>query len=128
MPRLTRTLALTALCMISVAARPAPVPIGDTGTMSGQVTDRRGLGLVGAHVDVTDQTTGQTMATLARSGGHYLVPGIIVGHRYEVLVRCIGFAPSDRSIVASAGPGGVPSVPLNVSLAPLVQEYTSIAR
>jgi hypothetical protein len=127
MPTLHQTLVVTAVCLLAVASRPVRAQTGDTRTIAGQVTDRRGSGLMGAHVDVTDAATGHTTATLARAGGHYAVSGLIVGHRYEVLVRCIGYAPSDQSIVA-AGPGGVTSAPFNISLSPLVQDYSVVGQ
>lgn len=128
MPTLHQTLAVTAACLLAVGSGPVRAQTGDTRTIAGQVTDRRGLGLTGAHVDVTDEATGHTTATLARAGGHYAVSGLIVGHRYDMLVRCIGYAPSDQAIVATAGPGATTSAPFNISLRPLVQDYSVVGQ
>ena len=128
MPSLHQTLAVAAACLLAVGPGRTRAQTDHTRTIAGQVTDRRGVGLTGAHVDVTDQTTGLTMATLARAGGHYAISGLIVGHRYDMLVRFIGYAPSDQAIVATTGPDAITSAPFNISLRPLVQDYSLAGR
>jgi Carboxypeptidase regulatory-like domain len=128
MPSLHQTLAITAACLLAVGPGRTRAQTDDTRTIAGQVTDRRGVGLTGAHVDVTDEATGHTTATLARAGGHYVVSGLIVGHRYDMLVRCIGYAPSDQAIVATVSPDAITSASFNISLRPLVQDYSLVGR
>ena len=63
------------------------------GAIVGWVTDNRNVPLPAAHIDVTDNETGQVAGSLAGEDGRFAVNGLVVGHHYSVLTRCIGFAP-----------------------------------
>ena len=63
------------------------------GTIVGWVTDNRNVPIPAAHVDVTDNETGQVTGSLTGDDGRFTVTGLVVGHHYSVLTRCIGFRP-----------------------------------
>jgi Carboxypeptidase regulatory-like domain len=118
-------LAMVAAGLLTLAPRAARAQSDASRTIAGQITDTRGAGLPGAHVDLTDQDTGLRLETLAHAGGRYALGGVLAGHRYDVLVRCIGYAPSDRALAVetSAAAG-----PFNVSLAPLERYLSFVGR
>jgi carboxypeptidase family protein len=76
------------------------------GAIVGWVTDNRNVPLSAAHIDVTDHETGQVASGLAGEDGRFTVPGLVVGHHYSVLTRCIGYAPQRMENV-EALPAGV---------------------
>jgi Carboxypeptidase regulatory-like domain len=109
MHRMQHLLALAAACSLALAATElkaqAPAAAeGQTGAISGRVTTGKGYPLWAAHVDITDQTTGQSYATLTRQDGQYTVWRLPLGHVYEVLIRSVGFAPL-RHAVSMPDPG-----------------------
>jgi hypothetical protein len=63
------------------------------GAIVGWVTDTRNAPLAAAHVDVTDAETGRVTGSLTGGDGRFTVAGLVVGHHYSILTRCIGFAP-----------------------------------
>lgn len=63
------------------------------GAIVGWVTDNRNVPIPAAHVDVTDNETGQVAGSLTGDDGRFTVTGLVVGHHYSILTRCIGFAP-----------------------------------
>lgn len=100
------------------------------GVVGGQVTDPRGFGLAGAHVDIADETTAHTIGTVTGGDGRFLIAGLALGHRFTLIVRCIGFAPwtgtSSPVVPAVAEQPGAPST--TVSLVPLADGYVGLAR
>jgi hypothetical protein len=81
-------------------------PPQSTGTIVGWVTDNRNVPLSAAHIDVTDHETGQVATGLASQDGRFTVAGLVAGHHYSVLTRCIGYAPQRMENV-EAQPAGV---------------------
>jgi hypothetical protein len=79
---------------------------GTTGTIVGWVTDNRNVPIPAAHVDVTDNETGQVAGSLTGDDGRFTVTGLVAGHQYRVLTRCIGFAPQ-RMASVEAQPAGL---------------------
>ena len=102
MHRTKYLLALAAAGSLATTVAPAPPAYAQepqqSGRITGRVTTRRGSPLPAAHIDVTDHNTGQTIATLTRDDGQYVVSGLALGHAYDVLVRSIGYAPLRRSV------------------------------
>jgi hypothetical protein len=73
----------------------APVLYGQAaGSISGNILDKSGSGLVGADVTVTSQETGQARAAKTDETGHYLVPQLAVG-TYTVRVDSSGFQSAE---------------------------------
>jgi Carboxypeptidase regulatory-like domain len=81
--------ALLAMILIALSAHPRT-----DGAIVGWVTDNRNVPIPAAHVDVTDNETGQVTGSLTGDDGRFTVSGLVVGHHYSILTRCIGFAPS----------------------------------
>jgi hypothetical protein len=75
------------------------------GAIVGWVTDTRNVPIPAAHVDVTDNETGRVAGSLTRDDGRFTVTGLVVGHHYSILTRCIGFAPR-RMAGVEAQPAG----------------------
>jgi Carboxypeptidase regulatory-like domain len=75
------------------------------GAIVGWVTDNRNVPIPAAHVDVTDNETGQVAGSLTGDDGRFTVTGLVVGHHYSILTRCIGFAPG-RMAGVEAQPAG----------------------
>jgi hypothetical protein len=98
-----------ALAMAIIALAPQqrlPGHPQSNGAIIGWVTDNRNVPLPAAHVDVTDDATGEVAGTLTGDDGRFTVAGLVVGHHYSVLTRCIGFAPR-RLAGVEAVPAGV---------------------
>lgn len=81
-------------------------PHQSTGAIVGWVTDNRNVPLSAAHIDVTDHETGQVATGRAGEDGRFTVSGLVMGHHYSVLTRCIGYAPQRMENV-EAEPEGV---------------------
>jgi len=79
--------------LLIALAQPVRAQTASSGVIVGWVTDTRYLPLPAAHIDVTDYATGRVAGTLAHSDGRFTVTGLVVGHQYSVLTRCIGFVP-----------------------------------
>jgi hypothetical protein len=92
--------ALLAMIIIALAGHPYT-----DGAIVGWVTDNRNVPLPAAHVDVTDNETGQVAGSLTGGDGRFTVNGLVAGHHYRILTRCIGFAPQ-RMASVEAGPAG----------------------
>jgi hypothetical protein len=92
---------LLAMFLIALASHPR-----SDGAIVGWVTDNRNVPIPAAHVDVTDNETGQVAASLTADDGRFTVTGLVVGHHYSILTRCIGFAPR-RMEGVEAIPAGV---------------------
>jgi len=92
-----------ALAMLIAAFPTAPQ---STGAIVGWVTDNRNVPLSAAHIDVTDHETGQVAAGVAGEDGRFTVAGLVTGHHYSILTRCIGYAPQRMENV-EAEPVGV---------------------
>lgn len=120
-------LAIVAAGLLTLAPRPVRAQSEAAQTIAGQITDARGIGLPGAHIDVTDQVTGLRLQTLAHAGGHYVLDGLLLNHRYDVLVRRIGYAPSDRALALTAETTSAAG-PFNVSLTPLERYLSFVGR
>src|SRR5579864_516529 len=80
-------------------------PPQSNGAIVGWVTDNRNVPLSAAHVDVTDHETGQVATGLAGEDGRFTVPGLVIGHHYSVLTRCIGYAPQRMESVDAQAVG-----------------------
>lgn len=76
------------------------------GAIVGWVTDNRSVPLPAAHVDVTDNETGQVAGSLTGEDGRFTVTGLVVGHHYSILTRCIGFIPG-RMVRVEPQPAGL---------------------
>jgi Carboxypeptidase regulatory-like domain len=90
-----------AMLLIAFVGRSEP-----KGSIVGWVTDNRDAPLAAAHVDVTDNETGQVSAGHAKDDGRFVVSGLVVGHHYSILTRCIGYAPQ-RMAGVEPQPAGV---------------------
>jgi hypothetical protein len=105
-----------ALFLIAFAASPRP-----DGSIVGSVTDSWNVPIPFAHVDVTDDETGKVVGRLSRTDGRFTVLGLVVGHRYSILTRSIGFAPQRLpSVEAEPIGAGAPAIfklaPIGVQL------------
>jgi hypothetical protein len=69
------------------------------GAIVGWVTDNRNVPISAAHIDVTDDETGAVAAGLSRNDGTFTVTGLVAGHHYSILTRCIGFEPQRMASV-----------------------------
>jgi len=65
--------------------------------IAGRIVDDRGLGVRGAEVVVTNQSTGTSMRAVSRAEGRYQIGGLEVGGPYTVTVRRIGSPVLTRS-------------------------------
>ena len=90
--------ALLAMMLIALSGHPRT-----DGAIVGWVTDNRNVPLPAAHVDVTDNETGQVAGSLTGEDGRFTVSGLVAGHHYSMLTRCIGFAPG-RMVGVEAQP------------------------
>ena len=84
-------MALFVLVMFTGAA----MAQGESGQISGTVTDPNGAVVPGATVTVKSTTTGAERSTTTGSSGDYLVPNLQPGI-YDVTVTATGFAPSTQ--------------------------------
>ena len=101
-----------AVFLIAFAASPRP-----DGSIVGSVTDSWNMPIPFAHVDLTDDETGEMVGRLSRADGRFTVMGLVVGHHYSILTRSIGFAPQ-RSPSVEAEPIGT-GAPTIFRLAPI---------
>ena len=113
MHRMQRVLAITAACGLVLTARTTPAQEPLSGAISGRVTDGHGTPLYGAHIDITDQTSGRAVTALTRQDGEYAVYGLSLGRPYQVLIRSVGFAPLRRTVtMPDTAPPGAPVDPV----------------
>ena len=90
MCRASRVLLVVALCLIAV-----PALAQQQASISGRVVDASGLGLPGATVTVTSQSTGFTRTVVSADTGGYAVPNLEPGV-YTVLIELPGFSSVRR--------------------------------
>ena len=105
-----------AVFLIAFAASPRP-----DGSIVGSVTDSWNMPIPFAHVDLTDDETGEMVGRLSRADGRFTVMGLVVGHHYSILTRSIGFAPQRLPSVEAEPIGtGAPTIfrlaPIGVQL------------
>ena len=105
-----------AVFLIAFAASPRP-----DGSIVGSVTDSWNMPIPFAHVDLTDDETGEMVGRLSRADGRFTVMGLVVGHHYSILTRSIGFAPQRLPSVEAEPIGtGAPAIfrlaPIGVQL------------
>jgi hypothetical protein len=92
--------ALLAMILIALSGHS-----GTDGAIVGWVTDNRNVPIPAAHVDVTDNETGQVAGSLTGDDGRFTVTGLVAGHHYRMVTRCIGFAPQRMASVEAARSG-----------------------
>ena len=114
--RSPRSLALGAAALLLVApalaTRVAAQDAGQTGTVSGRVTDERGAGISGAQVFLVRPPIG----TQTGSEGNYSLQRVPAGTQ-TVRVRMLGFSPD--SVTVTVEPGGTVSQNFTLSRDPL---------
>jgi hypothetical protein len=113
---LRSTIAFAVVSIITATAPRLGAQPLDCRVLSGRVTDAAGSVLAGAHIDITDHETGNTVATLTGEDGRYVLPGLSDSHHYTVLVRRIGFVPHTEDDVQVITPL---RSSLDVALAPI---------
>jgi carboxypeptidase family protein/TonB-dependent receptor-like protein len=86
----SRVLFVVALCLVAV-----PALAQQQASISGRVVDASGLGLPGATVTVTSQSTGFTRTVVSAETGGYAVPNLEPGI-YTVLIELPGFSSVRR--------------------------------
>lgn len=99
---------MQSLSLVCVALLAAAVNVGGqsptSASIGGRVLDRRGRGLEGADVAMTNQVTGFVLRAITRGDGRYLIRGLDVGGPYTLTVRRIGWPKAARSgLVLSLG-------------------------
>src|SRR5678816_1961272 len=86
----SRVLVVAALWLVAV-----PAWAQQQASISGRVVDASGLGLPGATVTVTSQSTGFTRTVVTAETGGYAVPNLEPGI-YTVLIELAGFSSVRR--------------------------------
>jgi len=86
----SRVLCLAALCLIAV-----PALAQQQASISGRVVDASSLGLPGATITVTSQSTGFTRTVVTAETGGYAVPNLEPGI-YSILIELPGFTSVRR--------------------------------
>jgi carboxypeptidase family protein/TonB-dependent receptor-like protein len=86
----SRVLFVVLLCLVAV-----PASAQQQASISGRVVDASGLGLPGATVTVTSQSTGFTRTVVSAETGGYAVPNLEPGI-YTVLIELPGFSSVRR--------------------------------
>ena len=82
--------------LLTVAAR-SRAQSPTSASIGGRVLDRRGRGVQGADVAMTNQVTGFVLRAITRADGRYLIRGLDVGGPYTLTVRRIGWPKAARS-------------------------------
>ena len=109
----------TFLCAGSLAAQTA------TGTISGTLTDPKGLPMADATVSVHDTDTGADQSVTTNDAGRYVVPQLQPGH-YEVSASKNGFATAEAKGL-NVGVGQTITVDMPMTLASQVASVTVTA-
>jgi Carboxypeptidase regulatory-like domain/TonB dependent receptor-like, beta-barrel/TonB-dependent Receptor Plug Domain len=86
----SRVLFVVALCLVAV-----PALAQQQASISGRVVDASGLGLPGATVTVTSQSTGFTRTSVTADTGGYAIPNLEPGI-YSILIELPGFTTVRR--------------------------------
>src|SRR5215469_15989621 len=81
---------LLALCLFSSAAAVAQTTFG---SITGAVTDASGAAVPGAHIKVTEKSSGYSYETQSNQEGNYTVPDLRQGD-YTVIATATGFQES----------------------------------
>ena len=85
------------LCLVLISLL-SPLAHGQTGSLSGTVSDKAGAVVSGGDVRITSQATGLTREAKTDESGHYLVPLLPVGV-YSIRVEAQGFAAAEQKEV-----------------------------
>lgn len=97
---------------------------GETGQLSGTVTDPTGAVIPGARVAITHIATGTGRTVTTDNRGVYIVPGLRPGI-YEVTVESAGFAVTERRVEVTVGKHVTLDISLTVGAAIAVVEVVS---
>jgi Carboxypeptidase regulatory-like domain/TonB dependent receptor/TonB-dependent Receptor Plug Domain len=116
-----RVLVVTALCL--VAALPATAQ--QQTSITGRVVDASGLGLPGATVTVTSQSTGFTRTVVTAETGGYAVPNLEPGS-YTILIELPGFNSVRRPDVQLTA-GTALTIEFRMEIAAIEQEVVVTA-
>jgi carboxypeptidase family protein len=102
-----------------VAATAAAAATHRVGVIGGLVTDTRGVGLAGAHVNITDHVTGRGVDAVTQDDGRFAIGGLAMGRRYTLSVRRIGFAPRTQASAPVAADDQSAAGSISITLAPI---------
>lgn len=104
---------LALLCSISLSFAAKKKPL--TKTVQGEVLDGANNPIVGASVELTDETAGTTLGLFTEAGGRYQFAGLKPSHDYKVQAKFKGQA-SDVRHASSLDDRGI--VVLNLTIPP----------
>jgi hypothetical protein len=90
---ITACLALVCVLPLSLAAKKKP-PL--TKTVQGEVLDASNNPVVGASVELTDETAGKTLGLYTEAGGRYAFTELKPNHDYKVQAKYKGMASEVR--------------------------------
>ena len=102
---------IATLCSASLAAQTP-----DTAALQGTVTDPSHAAVSGAHITVTNETTGLTRAVDSDSAGRFILAGLPVSGAYTVSITKDGFAAAQATHVQLT-PGSSAVVALTLKVA-----------
>jgi carboxypeptidase family protein/TonB-dependent receptor-like protein len=117
----SRVLVVAALCFITAV----PAMAQQQGAISGRVVDASGLGLPGATVTITSQSTGFLRVVVTADTGGYTVPNLEPG-LYSVLIELPGFTSVRRPDVQLTA-GAALTIEFRMEIAAIEQEIVVTA-
>jgi hypothetical protein len=101
-----------------------PAQTGDSGTISGSVTDSTGAVIPGATVTILNPVSGYTRTATADSSGNYQFPNVPF-NPYHLTVSAAGFAPMARDVDVRSGVPVKVNSALNIESASTTVEVQS---
>jgi hypothetical protein len=106
-----RALSIAILCSVSLAAQTP-----DTAVLLGTVADPSHAAVSGAHITVTNETTGLTRAVDSDSTGRFTLAGLPAAGAYAISITKDGFATAQTTHVQLApGSSAIIALTLNVA-------------
>lgn len=87
---MTRRIIISTISMILLSFSLASFAQGGAASLTGSVTDPRGLPIIGAKVDVTNHDTAVVYSAVTNEAGHYTLPNLPPG-QYELVAGQQGF-------------------------------------
>jgi hypothetical protein len=100
--RCWRASSLAILCILFVAARPAPAQTITSASVTGTVHDSSGAIVPGATVEIRNHDTNQTQATVTDARGRFRLQYLPVGD-YHLSIQLSGFATANANLKLEVG-------------------------
>ncbi len=94
-----------------------------TGTISGRITDSKGITLPGVTIVAVHQPSGSKYSTSTRADGRFNLPGVRVGGPYTITITYIGYG---KEVINDAMVGLGESLTLNVTLKDASQQLAEV--